>query len=169
MESTEDSVTRELLDPKKIKLFRDEKGNLRLTIEEDRSFLKVKVVRGFPLSRIDEYIGFLDGADEEIGTIKSLEDLDPESRKLSSEDLDARYFVPQIKSIISLKDEFGTAYWAVQTDKGIRDFVVRNFRENVIHVSPLHLLLTDIDGNRFELKDYSKLDKKSLTLLERIL
>ena len=35
-----------------------------MTIDDDRSYLKVKIVRTAPLSYPDEYISFLDAKDE---------------------------------------------------------------------------------------------------------
>src|SRR5579871_3925745 len=48
------------LDPKKTRLFRVA-GVTRLTVEGDRSWVRVAAARAFPLSDPEHYIGFLDG------------------------------------------------------------------------------------------------------------
>ena len=50
----------ECVNPKDIRLFREPPWKLRLTIEGDRSYLMVRVVRAAPLSQPSRYICFLD-------------------------------------------------------------------------------------------------------------
>ena len=49
-----------------IQLFREPPWMLRLTIQDDRSYLRVKIVRAAPLSHPNRYICILDAKDEEI-------------------------------------------------------------------------------------------------------
>ena len=60
----------EKVDVSKLRLFREPAWVLRLTIGEDRSYLKVKVVRAAPLSHPDHFISFLDSKDEEIWMVE---------------------------------------------------------------------------------------------------
>jgi len=46
-----------MIDPKHVHFFRDQDGVLKMTAEGDRSFLRVKVSRAFPLSDPSHYIG----------------------------------------------------------------------------------------------------------------
>lgn len=158
-----------ILDPKKIRLFRAPPWALRLTIEGERSFLKVKVVRAFPLSNRDQYIGFMDEKNEEIGMIRDPGELDKASRRIVQEELDRRYLGSVVRRIYSLRSEFGTSYWDVDTNRGRREFVVQSAQENVIRLGMHHLAFVDADGNRFEIPDASRLDEKSRGLLEMIL
>ena len=159
----------QLLDPKRVRLFREPPWALRLTLLEDRSYPKVKVVRAFPLSHPDQYIAFLDVKDEEIGTIKDPEALDETSQKILREELGKRYLGAVIRSIRSVRNEFGTSYWDVDTNRGRRDFVVKNVLENVLWLGERRLLFVDVDGNRFEIPDVKRLDKRSLALLNTVL
>ena len=158
-----------LLDPKRVRLFREPFWALRLTLLEDRSYPKMKVVRAFPLSHPDRYIAFLDVKDEEIGTIQDPETLDEASRNILREELDKRYLGAVIRSIRSVRNEFGTSYWDVDTHRGPRDFVVKNVLENVLWLGEHRLLFVDVDGNRFEIPDVTHLDKRSLALLNTVL
>ena len=74
-----------------------------------------------------------------------------------------------IKRIDSLRSEFGVSYWEVQTDRGNREFVVRNVSENAQWITDRRLLLLDVDGNRFEISNLEVLDKKSRGLIEMVL
>lgn len=158
-----------MLDPRKIRLFREPPWALRLTIEGERSFLKVKVIRAFPLSNRDRYIGFMDEKNEEIGMIRDPEALDEDSRRIAQEELDRRYLGSVVRRIYSLRSEFGTSYWDVDTNRGRREFVVQSAQENVIRLGARHLAFVDVDGNRFEIPDVPRLDEKSQGLLETVL
>jgi len=159
----------EHVDVNHLRLFREPPWVLRLTIEEDRSYLKVKVVRAAPLSHPDQYISFLDAKDEEICMVDDLKDVDDEVRAIIQEELDRRYLTSIIERINSVRNEFGTSYWDVQTNRGQREFVVQNVAENAQWLGDHRLLLLDVDGNRFEIPRLDALDKRSLGFIEQVL
>ncbi|RKY78077.1 hypothetical protein DRQ00_05870 [candidate division KSB1 bacterium] len=169
MRSEEQIKTSKLLDPERIQLSRKSKQGVQLTISEEGSYSKIKIVRAFPLSHPDRYVAFLDDKDEEIGMVKDPKELDPQSRKIVEGELDKRYLVSIIKKIRSIRTDFGTSYWDVDTNRGRRDFVIQGVQDNVVWLGERRLLLVDVDGNRFEIPDYSSLDKKSASLLEEVL
>ena len=74
-----------------------------------------------------------------------------------------------VLSVVHAKEEFGATYWTVETDRGRRDFVTQNLQENAIWLAPEHLLLLDVDGNRFEIADTGKLDAASQMYIDTIL
>ena len=159
----------ESVDVEQVRLFRAPPWVLRLTIEDDRSYLKVKVVRAAPLSNPDRYICFLDGKDEEICMVDDLTVLDEEARTIIKEELDRRYLTSMIERIDAVRSEFGTSYWNVVTNRGEREFVVQNAAENAQWLGDHRLLLIDVDGNRFEVADLNALDKKSSSYIEQVL
>ena len=103
---------------------------------------------------------------KELGIIKNLADLSERNRRLVEEELEIRYFVPQITKIISLKDEYGSVYMTVVTTAGEKKIVVPNQTSNFIRLTQDRVLLLDVDGNRFEIPSLARLDKKSVRLLE---
>jgi hypothetical protein len=155
-----------ILDPRQIRIFRVA-GVARLTIENDRSWIKVSVARAFPLSDPDHYLGFLDGAGKDVGLLHDPSLLDPESRRVVDEELEKRYFVPVVERVLAVKEEFGTVYWTVETDRGDKEIVARNLRDNLQELSPSRVIITDVDGNRFEFADTNRLDGKSLGIIMR--
>ena len=152
-----------------LNLFREPPWTLRLTIGDDRSYVKVKVVRAAPLSYPDRYISFLDGKDEGICMVEDLGELDEGARAIVAEELDRRYLTSVVQEVHSLRNEFGTSYWDVQTNRGQREFVVQNVAENAQWLGDHRLLLLDVDGNRFEIPDLEALDRRSLGLIEQVL
>lgn len=141
-----------------------------MTVGEDRSYVTVKPTWAAPLSNPKRFLSLLNGKGEEIDTIKDPEkDLTPESLMAVQQEIAKRYLTATVSSIISAKGEFGATYWHVESDRGERDFVTQSLQENAQWLSPTHLLLIDVDGNRFEIQDTSVLDERSKVLLETIL
>lgn len=129
----------------------------------------VAIHRAFPFTHGNDYLSVRDKDGNEIGMIRTLNDFDKATRRLILEELERRYFVPVITRIDRIKEEFGYAYWEVQTDRGPRRFTVRGMHESVLPVGPDRYIIVDVDGNRFEIPSLSKLDPKSLKLLDALL
>jgi hypothetical protein len=155
-----------MFDPRTIRVFRHA-GVTRLTWLDNRSWAKISVARAFPLSDPEHYIGFLDGLGKDVGMIYDPAQLDPESRKVTEEEIERRYFVPTVLRVISCKEEFGTVYWTVDTDRGEKEIVARNIRDNLQELSSSRVIVTDVDGNRFEIPDIFDLDGRSLGIIMR--
>ena len=155
-----------ILDARRVRIFRAA-GVTRLTLEEDRSWTRVSVARAFPMSDPDHYIGFLDGAGKDIGILFDPGLLDHESRRIVEEELEKRYFVPIVERVLTVRDEYGTIYWNVETDRGEKEIIVRHLRDNLQELSSTRVIITDVDGNRFEFPDVTMLDSKSQSLIMR--
>jgi hypothetical protein len=142
---------------------------LRLIIEDEGCWLKVSVVRIFPLSGPQRYLSVRDGANKEVGIIVEPNELDAENRRLVAEELERRYLVPVVRRIIAVKERFGTVEWEVETDRGIGKFTMRNVRENVLQPSPDRYLFSDVEGNRYDVRDLTALDAASQAFVQRYL
>ena len=156
------------MNPTGIKIFYQPKDRLRLTLE-DRSYLTVKPAWSAPLTRPSKFLALLDSKGEEITTINDPEELDEASLAAVQQELHRRYLTATVHKITHAKSEFGAGYWHVVTDRGERDFVTQSLQENAQWLSPVHLLLVDVDGNRFEIPDVSALDERSRMYAEAML
>jgi hypothetical protein len=162
-----------LLDPAKVMLFRTNGAAVRATITDpiigpERTYLRVQAARAFPLSLPDRYIGLRDDKDKEIGMLVTLDGLDRDSRAILDAELARRYFVPKILRIVSFTEDFGNYTFTVETDRGDRTFPVSNLRESLTELMPRgRYLLTDRDGERYEIPDINRLDAKTYTLFQR--
>ena len=133
---------------------------------------RIRVVRSFPFTDRNKYISIrtIDEKSKEIGMIKDLStDVTPETRQMLEEQMDIRYFTPVIKRINSIKDEYGHAYFDVETDQGPCKFVIYMNSSSVVNLSDVRLLISDLDGNRFEIPDYTKLSARELKMLDLFL
>lgn len=163
---TGESFKLRVLDPKCVRLFRVA-GITRLTLLNECSWPKVSLWRAFPISDPSHYIAFLDGMGKDIGLLPDPAQLDPESRQVLEEELEIRYFIPVVERVLRVKEEYGAVYWELETDRGRREIVVRNVRDNLQELSSSRVIITDVDGNRYDFRDIHKLDSKSLGIILR--
>jgi hypothetical protein len=165
-----------ITDKRTLRLFYNPPGTLRLTVEpmgadgwEGYSYPTVRLYQAAPLSDPGRYIALQDGKGEEITMLERLEHFAPESRPIAEEEIRRRYLTAKVIAVTGIKTEFGITYWNVATDKGERDFVVQSLSESCVWLSDRHLLLIDVDGNRFEITDRTALDPVSQQRLATVL
>ena len=145
-------------------------GFLSLTLG-DKTYKRMMLQRAFPLSKPTQYISVREIREdrepgEEIGVIEDIDALSPEKKAIVEEELAVRYFTPQILQITKLKDERGFVYMEVVTTSGPRKITANNNSSSFIRLSAVRVLIVDVDGNRFDIPDMTKLDKKSIRNLE---
>lgn len=130
---------------------------------------RVGVYRAFPLTEPEHYISIRE-ADEkarEIGMVERLTDIVPEQADMLREQLRLRYFMPVIEKIISVKDEYGYAYFDVKTNFGACRFTTHMGSEAFVSLTDTRIMITDLDGNRYEIPDLNRLsaaERKKLDL-----
>ena len=143
-------------------------GFVKLTYK-DKTYDRVGVYRTFPVTMPEEFISIRE-ADEkarEIGVIENLSALDPEQAKMLKEQLDLRYFTPEITKIFDIKTEYGYGYFHVMTTYGECRFTIHNGGSSVVSLTDTRIVINDLDGNRFEVPDIMKLtvaERKKLDL-----
>ncbi|MHA7964892.1 DUF1854 domain-containing protein [Paenibacillus sp. CAU 1782] len=126
----------------------------------------VYVHSSFPHSNQTEYLSIRTHENKEIGMVRNLDDVDTATAELLRQQLQIRYFAPQITRLIKVKEEFGYSYWETETDSGICRFTVRGGVGQIKLVTPVRLLITDVDGNRFIIPDYTALSDKEFKMIE---
>ncbi|MDF2537837.1 MAG: hypothetical protein K0S76_858 [Herbinix sp.] len=150
---------------------RTEGGFVSLKMGEE-FYPRIQVYHAFPFTDRDSYISIRE-ADEkakEIGVIKNLKkDISKESREMLEEQLRLRYFTPTIEKIINIKNEYGFAYFDVLTNHGACRFTIHMGGGSVVNLSDTRLMITDLDGNRFEIPDVTRLTSPELKKLDLFL
>lgn len=135
----------------------------------DKEYARVGVYLTFPLTNPEEFISIRE-ADEkakEIGIIEKLSQLEKDQQEMIREQIRLRYFMPVITKVLDIKDEYGHAYWHVMTSFGACRFTTQMSGDAVISLSDSRLMVTDIDGNRYEIPDFyglSVMERKKLDL-----
>lgn len=135
----------------------------------DREYSRVGVYLTFPLTEPEEYISIRESDEKakEIGLIEKLSSLEKDQQEMIREQIKLRYFMPTITKVLDIKDEYGYAYWNVVTSFGACRFTTRMSGDAVVVLGESRLMVTDIDGNRYEIPDFYRLsvmERKKLDL-----
>lgn len=143
------------------KIVHFENNLVTLKTADGRVFERLEPRRLFPVSRADIYITLLDTEGVEVALIRALTDIDSESREVVETSLDDYYLVPHITRIISTGEKYGTLRWTVETDRGIKNFDIRNRNHDIKMFKDGKVRVRDSDDNRYVIDDYMKLDAHS--------
>jgi len=163
------------LTPQNAKFKRSGGGLISLDLKNEGTeefFERIVIFRCFPITNPDEFLSVREpdskkmGRGKEIGMIRYMKDFPEDQRKLFLEELDRRYFSPEIIKIISVKDKFGYTYWETETDAGSMTFILNNPFSNIRALEDGRVFIHDMDGNSYQIKDPSKLDANSFKKIE---
>jgi hypothetical protein len=164
MEDRDHSYADHLLDPERLSCTRSARGNLVVAVG-GQEHQGVEVRRAFPLEAADRYIGFFLADGDELGLLEDPELLDAQSRQVLREELDKIYFRPVITRIHEIGEEFGVVYMEVETSRGPRRLEIRGIRTSIRPLSGYRALVEDVDGNRYELRDWHLLPRVTREIL----
>lgn len=103
---------------------------------------------------------------KEIGIIKDIKIFSETEQKYISEELNRKYFVPVIQMLHSVKERYGYSYWDAKTNIGRIKFTVHDAHRNIIKVSDDRILITDVNGNRYEITSLHAFDRNSMRKIE---
>jgi hypothetical protein len=106
---------------------------------------------------------------KEFGLLRNWHGLDPDSHRLVEAELERRYLHPKVIAILSVRDYSGVQVCLFDTDRGLREVTLRDVRDNVVYLDGSRLLITDAEGNRYDIEDATALDPDSQSRLARIL
>ena len=147
------------------KITQYENNLVTLTLADGTVFEPLEPRRLFPVNRADEYITLLDSENKEVGIIRAITDLDKDSRQVVRNSLEDFYLVPHITRIISISEKYGTLHWCVDTDRGIKEFDIRNRNTDIRVYDDGRVRVRDSDDNRYIVEDFRNLDAHSKKLL----
>ncbi|HBN85873.1 MAG TPA: DUF1854 domain-containing protein [Clostridiales bacterium] len=163
-ESLQEYTQLKFIDPNKAVFSKTPGGFLSLHYN-DKEYKRINVHRTFPFTRPNKYISVSDADKNEIGFILDMDELSRDHREIIDEELSVRYFTPEILKVNQIKEEFGYYYWDVETSSGSRKFTVQGGHSNMKTIDEIHLLIIDVDGNRYKVEDVTKIDSKYLKLI----
>jgi hypothetical protein len=154
------------LDPRSVRVSRNASGRLVLTIGMGvDEFEDVRPVCAFPLSAPEQHVSLMDSEGREIGVVRDLGELDPESRRVLREEREMVYLTTRVEAIKSVTSRYGIGTWELETDRGPRTIHVR-LRGDVRPLPGGRVVLTDIHGVKYEISDVAGLDERSRGFLE---
>jgi hypothetical protein len=145
-------------------------GLLSLTLtsgKSERHFDRVVVFRAFPLTSPFEFLSVRDARDtaKELGLIRNIADLDEEGERLVRRELESRYFIPTILRIPSVHRK-GSVFIDAETDIGRRTFAFRADASAIRTLDDGRVIISDLEGNTYQIPDPNALDKASYRRIE---
>lgn len=146
------------LNNEKIILKKEENKLISLTYE-DKTYFAIKVIRCFPLTNPDSYISLQyeeNDENKEIGLIESLNKLSLENQKIIKEDLELRYFMPEIININKKQYKKGFYTFKVETSSGNKDIRIKDLVYNLFPTKDGNLLIRDVDENYYIIRKYQE-------------
>lgn len=150
------------------KLSRSASGRLVLTTDEGRVHEGVVVVRAFPIGAPDEGFALVSAEGRELAWFDRLDDLVPELRGLVEEALAGREFMPEIRRLLQVSSFATPSTWDIETDRGDTSLVLGG-EEDIRRLGRDALLIEDVHGIHYLIRDLGKLDRTSRKLLDRFL
>lgn len=124
----------------------------------------------FPVSAPGTFVEFCDAEGQPVGMLRSMEGLEPESRKAVEAALASRYLTPRVLRVLELEEVRPLLLrWRVHTDRGERTFHTESPREAVRHQGPDRIRVTDLTGSHYDVPSLAALDAASLALLSLVL
>ena len=153
-------------------------GEARFAVGEDnhvhfvhggRDHRVAAIVQAFPLSNKGRLVAVRDGDGNEIAILDDIAKLEATSREIVDREIEKAYFMPVIEDFYNVTDTLGILNWAVLTDRGPRVFQIKNLRRNIRRIGRERVVIRDVDGNRYEVRDVSKLPLHAQDLLDQYL
>jgi len=161
-----------LLNHNELKFEQADNGFLCLKISDDKIFEMVECMPLFPLTQPDNYISVSSRSEngtEEIGIIEDLNKLAKAQQALVKNEIEFRYFSPEIIDIKKITSKYGVDQWEVVTNKGEKTFMVQDVKENVLIRESGLIVITDIDDCKYQIRNYHQLPTRARLELEQTL
>lgn len=148
-------------------LARDAFGRLVLTQDGVRHE-GVAPVRAFPIGAPDDGIALMSADGHEVVWIPRLDGVQAAARALIEEELGAREFMPEIGAIRAVSTYATPSVWTVDTDRGQTALTLKG-EEDIRRLGRGTLLIADIQGIHYLIRDMAALDRRSRKILDRFL
>ena len=159
-----------ILDTTKAEFFVTEGGFTGL-LYDGNEYRHITLRRALPILQPMEYISVADRENKEIGILRSLDTLSELQRAIVANELNARYYSPEVLEVVSVKDKLGYVYMElkIRSKDGsscIKNCAVKDVSKNIRMLDERSLIIFDVDGNRYIICDVAKLDKNSVKRLD---
>lgn len=168
-EQSREMMKMTFLDADNCKFYECGSGFLNLK-KDDKEYKQVQIIRTFPYTAPFSYLSVREeDGNSEIGIIKELDNFDEASIALIKKQLEFRYFTPVIKEILYTKMRAGVVNMKVRTDFGECRFSFRTNNNAVTKLGENRVFIQDMDNNRYEIPDATKLSVKEQKKLDVLL
>ena len=144
-------------------------GKLELTNAAGERFVGVMPVRAFPIQSPEDGISMVSTDGHEVAWIDQLGALSESAQTLVRDELATREFMPVIEAIVSITSFSTPCTWTVTTDRGETEFVLRGDEDIRRIGKDGSLLIADVHGIQYLVRDQYALNTHSKKILDRFL
>ena len=149
-------------------LQRDAFGLWVLVMPDGTRHSPITALRAYPVSAPDEGVALMDADGREIIWIDELSQLEAPLRAKVVQALNEREFLPEILQLTEVSSFATPSTWSVVTDRGVTQFLLKG-EEDIRRLTGTVLLINDVNGVQFMIRDLAAMDKHSRKLLDRFL
>jgi len=154
-----------LITPDRVRLREDEFHVLHVSVDSVE-FHDVTPRRVFPLSGKADFVSFIGEGDKEVVLLSHPNRLDTDSRSCLAKALGRMYYTPKILRVDEISEAMGVGQWKVLTDHGYAVFEVAERNRHIRTFPNGRYVISDVDGNRFEIENVDQLDAKSRSVVD---
>ena len=140
-----------------------------VTFTDGKILEKLEPRRLFPISSKMRYITLLDESGVEQAVIRDLSVLPEDQQRIIEDCLLEYYLVPKINCIRDCHERFDGITLFTETDHGPANIEIRVLNHGLRMADQYRALLRDVNDNRYEIPDVTRLDKHSRQILARYL
>jgi len=137
-----------------------------MELADGRRFENLEPHRLFPVSVQDQFITLLDENGTEQAVIRNLKTLPKDQREIIEDCLNEYYLIPKILRIRDYRERFDGLTLFAETDKGPKDIDIRILLKG-FRMDGVRVMVRDINDNRYEIPDITRLDNLSRQILGR--
>ena len=129
---------------------------------------QVVVVRAYPVTAPEQGAGIMDAEGHELAWFDRLDQVAQPLQALLREAIAEREFLPEIQRLKAVSSLVTPSVWTVQTDRGEARFMLKG-EEDIRRLTGKTLIVSDVDGVQYLIRDPLALDKQSRKLLDRFM
>ncbi len=165
-----DTLDLGILDTAAVRFYAAEGGFTGLKLN-GKDYPHITLRRTMPIQQPMSYISVADNENKEIGILRSVDELPDNQRDLVVNELNSRYYSPDVLEILSVKDKLGYVYMEmkIQNRTGktyTKSCAIKDVNRNIRMLTDKSLIIFDVDGNRYMIQNIFALDKKSIKRLD---
>ncbi len=138
-----------------------------VVFRDGRSFESLEPRRLFPVSDRSRYIALLDENGAEQAVIRDLSVLPKTEQQIIEACLQEYYLVPKITRVMDYRERFDGITFFADTDHGPANIEIRTLTQGLKVIGEFRALIRDINDNRYEIPDVTRLDKHSRQIMAR--
>ncbi len=151
-----------------MRLERNPRGRWVWTDATGASHEQVVVVRAYPVTAPEQGVGVMDAEGHELAWFERLDGVVQPLQAALREAIAEREFLPEIQRLKAVSSLVTPTVWTVQTNRGEARFMLKG-EEDIRRLTGKTLIVSDVDGVQYLIRDPMALDKHSRKLLDRFM